>query len=309
VGRRRPRPLFSLPHQCPSICFHASCLTLSNRAHTHARVRDADAARGTAPPSRLRRPRLCPCRDCIAILLALTIVVEPPALTHANPTVALHTRAKPKHPDRDHLVSLFHLTVKDVLPTAWAHERQSKSVHVIVHTHARRRTPRCATAELAAVAKPPTCLCAQMRTWTLPLADQCSPPRTLLLCIQAKPRRDLARVVAFAPPLSNLTARPCPRWAALFRRRRWAHAHPHPRESSPALPVQMVHVHVHTHARPFKRAATPPWTPQSRHRGARAAPSRLPSRRRAHLGDSSHSRMLVHALDQAVTFALLARAR
>jgi hypothetical protein len=57
-------------------------------------------------------------------------------------------RAKLKHPDRDHLVALFHLTVEDVLLTAWAHERQAKSVHVFVHTHARRRTPRCATVEL-----------------------------------------------------------------------------------------------------------------------------------------------------------------
>jgi hypothetical protein len=31
-----------------------------------------------------------------------------------------------------------------------------------------------------------------------------------------------------------------------------------------------VHAHVHMHARPRKRAATPPRTPQSRRRGARA---------------------------------------
>jgi hypothetical protein len=57
-------------------------------------------------------------------------------------------RAKPKHPDRDHLVALFHITAEDALPTAWARERQAKSVQVFVHTHARSRTPRCATVEL-----------------------------------------------------------------------------------------------------------------------------------------------------------------
>jgi hypothetical protein len=77
VGRRWPRPLFSLPYQCPSISFHALCLSLSNRTHTHARVRDADATRGTAPPSRLRRPRLHPCLDCVAVLLALGVVAKP----------------------------------------------------------------------------------------------------------------------------------------------------------------------------------------------------------------------------------------
>jgi hypothetical protein len=59
-------------------------------------------------------------------------------------------------------------------PSAWAHQRQAKSVHVFVHTHIRRLTPWCATAELAAVAKPLTCLRAQVRTWTPPLAGQCS---------------------------------------------------------------------------------------------------------------------------------------
>jgi hypothetical protein len=100
---------------------------------------------------------------------------------------------------------------------------------------------------------------------------------------------------------------PSPRRTALFSRRRSAHVHPHPRESSPALPVQTVHTHVHTHTRPRKRAATPPRTPQSRRRGARAASSRLPSHRRP--GASSHRRTLVQALDQAVAFALLARVR
>jgi hypothetical protein len=45
-----------------------------------------------------------------------------------------------------------------------------------------------------------------------------------------------------------------------------------------------VHAHVHAHACPRKRAAMPPRTPQSRRRGVRPAPSRLPSRRRARLG-------------------------
>jgi hypothetical protein len=62
------------------------CLTVRTRAH----VRDVDVARGTAPPSRLRRPGLCPCRGCAAVLLAIAVVAEPPALTRANPTVALH---------------------------------------------------------------------------------------------------------------------------------------------------------------------------------------------------------------------------
>jgi hypothetical protein len=94
-----------------------------------------------------------------------------PAPTQPSPCTP---RAKPKHPDRDHLVALFHLTAEDVLPTARAHERQAKSVHVLVHTHTRRRTPRRATAELAAVAKPPSCPRAHERTWMPPLAGQCS---------------------------------------------------------------------------------------------------------------------------------------
>jgi hypothetical protein len=57
-----------------------------------------DAARGTVPPSRLCRPRLRPCRDCIAVLLALAVVTEPPTLTRANPTVALHTSSETKAP-------------------------------------------------------------------------------------------------------------------------------------------------------------------------------------------------------------------
>jgi hypothetical protein len=176
-----------------------------------------------------------------------------PILAHprANPAVTFHTSSETKasrsRPPRRSTSPRCRGR-----PSAWAHDRQAKSVRVSVHTHACRRTPRCATTELAAVAKPPTCLRAQVRTWTPPLAGQCSPPRTLLLRIQAKPRRDLARVEAFAPPLSNLAARPCPRRAALFRRWRSAHAHSHPRESSPALPVRAVHVHVLTHACPHK---------------------------------------------------------
>jgi hypothetical protein len=235
-------------------------------------------------------------------------VAEPPALTRANPVVAFPTSSETKA-SRSRPPRRSTSPRRRERPSAWAHARQAKSVLVFVRTYAPRRTPQCATAELAAVAKPPSCLRAQVRTWMPPLAGQCSPPRTLLLRIQAKPRCDLACVEAFAPPLSNLTARPCPRRAALFRRRRSAHVHPHPRGSSPALPVQAVHAHVHMHARPRKRAATPPQTPQSRRRGARAAPSRLPSHRHARPGVSSHGRTLVHELDQAVAFALLARVR
>jgi hypothetical protein len=74
VGRCQPRSLYSLPYQCPSLSFHAPCLSVSNRTHTCARARDVGVARGTAPPSRLCRPRLRPCRDRVAVLLALTIV-------------------------------------------------------------------------------------------------------------------------------------------------------------------------------------------------------------------------------------------
>jgi hypothetical protein len=57
---------------------------------------NVDTARGTAPPSRLRRPGLCPCRDCVAVLLALAVVAEPPALTRANPVVAFPTASETK---------------------------------------------------------------------------------------------------------------------------------------------------------------------------------------------------------------------
>jgi hypothetical protein len=181
------------------------------------------------------------------------------------------------------------------------------------------------------VAKPPACLRAQVRAWTLPLAGQCSltharakaSPFCGQTSCELKPRRRpchrrqaspvLGRDLLFARRHPRLVVRclcqPSPRRAALFRHRRSTHAHPHPRQSSPALPVQALHAHVHAHARPRKRAATLLRTPQSRRRGVRAAPSRLPSRRHARPGASSHGRTLVHALDQAVAFALLARVR
>jgi hypothetical protein len=49
MGRHRPRPLFSLPYQCPSTSFHAPFLALSNRTDTRARARDAGVARGNSP--------------------------------------------------------------------------------------------------------------------------------------------------------------------------------------------------------------------------------------------------------------------
>jgi hypothetical protein len=245
---------FLYPFSALAPPFRAPCLALSNRMHTRARVRDADAMRGTALPSRLRRPRLHPCRDCVAVLLALAVV-----------------------------------------------------------------------------AKPPACLRAQVRTWTPPLAGQCSltnaKAKASHFCCQTscelkpssptfsssldKPVSDLDLLFARRHPrrVVRCLCQPSPRRAALFRLRHSAHAHLHPRESSPALPVQTVHAHVHAHARPRKRAATPPRTPQSRRRGAQAAPSRLPSRRRARPGASSHACTLVHALDQAVSFALLVRVR
>jgi hypothetical protein len=103
--------------------------------HTRARVRDADAVRGTAPPSRLRRPRLRTYRDCVAILLALAVVAEPPALTCANLAVALHTSSETKAP-RSRPPRHFSLPRCRGHPSAWAHERQAKSVHMFVHVHA-----------------------------------------------------------------------------------------------------------------------------------------------------------------------------
>jgi hypothetical protein len=76
------------------------CLTV----RTRARVRDVNAARGTTPPSRLRRPGLCPRRDCAAVLLAIAVVAEPPALTRTNPVVAFpasnETEASRSRPPR-----------------------------------------------------------------------------------------------------------------------------------------------------------------------------------------------------------------
>jgi hypothetical protein len=164
---------FLYPISALTSLFTLRILPCPNRVHTHARVRDADAARGTVPLSRLRQPRLRPCRDCVAVLLAVTVVAEPPALTRANPVIALHSSSEteaprsrpPRHSTSPHCRGR---------PSAWAHERQAKAVHVFIHTHARRRTPWCTTAELAAVAKPPTCLRAHVRTWTPPLSGQCS---------------------------------------------------------------------------------------------------------------------------------------
>jgi hypothetical protein len=119
------------------------CLTV----RTRARVRDVDAARGTAPPSRLRRPGLCPCRDCVAVLLAIAVVAEPPALTRANPVVAFPTSSETKA-SRSRPPRRSTSPRRRERPSAWAHERQAKSVLVFVHTYARRRTPRCATEEL-----------------------------------------------------------------------------------------------------------------------------------------------------------------
>jgi hypothetical protein len=98
-----------------------------------------------------------------------------PALAHAraNPVVASHTSSEIEAPSSRPPRRSTSPRCRE-RPSAWVLERQAKSVHVFVHTHVRRRTPRRATTELAAVAKPPTCLCAQVRTWTPPLAGQCS---------------------------------------------------------------------------------------------------------------------------------------
>jgi hypothetical protein len=108
---------------------------------------DIDAARGTAPPSRLRSPGLCPCRDCVAVLLAIAVVAEPPALTRANPVVTLHTSNETKA-SRSRPPRRSTSPRRRERPSAWAHERQAKSVLVFVRTYAPRRTPRCATVEL-----------------------------------------------------------------------------------------------------------------------------------------------------------------
>jgi hypothetical protein len=89
------------------------------------------------------------------------------------------TRSSPSHLERNQSIQIattssLYFTSPPRTSFRWTHERQAKSVHVFVRTYARRRTPRRATVELAAVAKPPTCLRAQVRTWTPPLADQCS---------------------------------------------------------------------------------------------------------------------------------------
>jgi hypothetical protein len=89
---------FLYPISALTSLFTLHIMPCLNCVHTHARVGDADAARGTVPPSRLCHPRLRPCRDCVAVLLALAVVTEPPALTRANPTVALHTSSETKAP-------------------------------------------------------------------------------------------------------------------------------------------------------------------------------------------------------------------
>jgi hypothetical protein len=136
------------------------CLTV----RTRARVRDVDAARGTAPPSRLRRPGLCPCRDCVAVLLAIAVVAEPPALTRANPVAAFCTpRTKPKHPDRDHLVALLHLSAENVLPPGRTSVRPSQCSCSSTRTHAGehpgvppRSSPFCAPTSCELKPSPPT---------------------------------------------------------------------------------------------------------------------------------------------------------
>jgi hypothetical protein len=117
--------------------FTLRILPCPNRVHTHTRVGDADTARGTVPPSRLRRPRLRPCRDCVAVLLALAVVAEPPALTRANPVIAFHTSSETEAPSSRPPRRSTSPRCQG-RPSAWTHERQAKSVHVFVHTHTRR---------------------------------------------------------------------------------------------------------------------------------------------------------------------------
>jgi hypothetical protein len=149
-------------------------LVVQPRAHTHPcegrrRCARNRAAEPSSSPGALPLLRLC--RRSFLLSPSWLSHRHSPAPTQPSPCTP---RVKPKHPDHDHLVALFHLTSEDVLPTVWVHGRQAKLVQVFVHTHARRRTPRRAAAELTAVAKPPACLHAQVRTWALSLADQYS---------------------------------------------------------------------------------------------------------------------------------------
>jgi hypothetical protein len=71
------------------------------------------------------------------------------ALAHerANPVVAFPTSSETKA-SRSRPPRRSTSPRRRERPSAWAHERQAKSVLVFVHTYARRRTPRCATEEL-----------------------------------------------------------------------------------------------------------------------------------------------------------------
>jgi hypothetical protein len=274
--------------------FTLRILPCPNRVHTHARVRDVDAARGTALPSRLRRPRLCPCRDCVAVLLVLAVVAEPPAITRANPTVAFPTSSETKAPrSRPPRLST---SLPRTSFRLGARASGQVSARVRPHVRTQANTPVCHRGAHLSVPRPrvnsnPRCRPSH-RHQASPVLDRD------LLFARRRPRRVVCCLY-----------QPSPRRATLFRRRRSALARSHPRESSPALPFQTVHAHVHAHACPRKRAAMPPRTPQSRRHGVRAARSRLPSRHRARPGASSHGRTLVQALDQAIAFALLARVR
>jgi hypothetical protein len=96
------------------------------------------------PPEEPRHPAIFVAQGfALAATASPSFLLSPSWLSHRHSTAPTQPspctpRAKPKHPDHDHLVALFHLTTEDVLPTAWAHEHQAKSVHVFVHTHARR---------------------------------------------------------------------------------------------------------------------------------------------------------------------------
>jgi hypothetical protein len=134
VGRRRPTSHFSLPYQCHSVYFHALCLALSNCMHTHARARDASVVRGTATPSRLCRPRLRPCRDCVAVLPALAAMGDLSTWArehHAKPVHAFVMRTQVSAPalvppGRD----------AEAIGFAWPREPLCFAVGVL-HAHAR----------------------------------------------------------------------------------------------------------------------------------------------------------------------------
>jgi hypothetical protein len=159
-----------------------TCVPIPTRATTHTPAwRGQGRAFGSL--SRLTSPALRPATECGLAARGNPSAPEArastrsrsraPALAHAraNLVVVLHTSSEIEAPSsRPTRRSTSPLCRGH--PSAWAHERQTKSVHVFLHTHARRRTPRRATVELAAVAKPPTCLRAELRTWTPPLSGQ-----------------------------------------------------------------------------------------------------------------------------------------